>query len=80
MKTETQSVAFRRAALPEILFAEDLGLALGIPTDDAEAMARTGRLGPAFMVRGRPAVLREHFLEALANRGAAAPDDREVAP
>jgi len=58
----------RRAALPEVMFAADLALALGLSELEAEAAARRGMLGPPFFVRGRVALLREDFLELLVLR------------
>ncbi len=55
----------RRAALPEVMLPEDLAESLGITTEQAEASAMAGLLGPKFMVSGRPAVLRKVFLEHL---------------
>ena len=70
----------RRAALPEILFTEDVGMALDIPEHDALTLVRRGRVGPCFFVMGRPAVLREDFLEALTGISQSPMDDREVLP
>jgi len=54
-----------RAVLPEILFADDLALALKIDEERAAADLAAGLLGPTIMVHGRMAVLRPHFLETL---------------
>ena len=67
----------RRAALPEVLFAPDIALALGIPEADAERCVAEGRLGPSFLIGGRPAVLRDSFLKHLAQE-ARTPPSREV--
>jgi hypothetical protein len=70
----------RRACLPEILFSDDLALALGLYLEEADATARQFRLGPYVLVRGRPAILKRDFLQAVARRTAAPADDREVLP
>ena len=53
----------------------------GVVSWPAESMSKygAGELGPSILVRGRPAVLRETFLQHL-GRLANAPADREVAP
>ncbi len=66
----------RRAALPEVMFAQDIGLALGIPPPEAEARASRGELGRQLFVGGRVALLREDFLTYLAQQ-AASPRRRE---
>ena len=69
----------KRAALPEVLLPPDVAVAVDIPETVAESAVRQGRFGPAFLVGGRPAVLRETFLKHLAGRSdSAAP--REVLP
>lgn len=70
-----------RATPPEILFADDIASLLGVTTTEAEWEARTGRLGPAFFIHGRVAVLRQDLLGLLRVK-AGAPDvaDREVLP
>lgn len=80
MATENNhDVAVRRAALPEVMFASDLALALGLPEPAADAAARHGRFGPQFFVQGRVAVLRQDFLEFLTLRAAAGtPREKEV--
>ncbi len=70
MASNSHADTVRRAALPEVMFASDLGLALDIPNETAEAAATSGKLGRHFTVRGRVAVLREDFLEALQTRAA----------
>jgi len=75
MKTDPHADAVLRAALPEVLFAPDLALAMVLPIPVAEAAARRGSFGPPFYVTGRVAVLREHFLEALARRANASEQD-----
>lgn len=67
----------RRAALPEVLLPEDVAEALGIDPAQAEEAAREGRLGPCFLLGGRPAILRAAFLEHLA-LAAETPPSREV--
>jgi hypothetical protein len=71
----------RRAALPEILFLPDLAFVLRLPEELAEAQLSEGRLGPSFLVQGRPAVLREHFMEALRARALCGdPSRKDIAP
>lgn len=67
----------RRAALPEVMLPEDLAEALGIAPDQAEEAARKGRIGPCFLLGGRPAILRDAFLGHLA-RTAKTPPTKEV--
>lgn len=55
----------RRAALPEVMLLQDVALALDLPESDAECLLKSGRIGPAFEVQGRQAVLRSSFLTAL---------------
>ena len=57
--------ALARAALPEILFADDLAIALNINEAKATADLAEGLLGPTITVHGRQAVLRQHFMETL---------------
>jgi hypothetical protein len=77
--SEKHEVAVRRAALPEVMFAPDMALVLGIPDADADKAARQGRLGPQFFVAGRVAVLRQDFLEFLTLRAASQiPGAKEV--
>lgn len=68
---DTHHDSVRRAALPEVLFAGDLALALEMPERAADAAARAGRFGPFLFVQGRVAVLRQDFLEFLTLRAAA---------
>lgn len=67
----------RRAALPEVMLPEDLAEALGIDPGQADQAARSGRLGPCFLLGGRPAILRDAFLGHLA-RTAKTPPSKEV--
>jgi len=69
----------RRAALPEVLLGPDVAVAVDIPEDAAERAIQTGRFGPAFFLRGRPAVLKETFLRYLAD-SSHTPARREVLP
>jgi|GEM_PF-2262129 len=55
----------RKAALPEVMHLEDVALALDVTLNDAEGLLRRGRVGPHITIRGRPAVLRTHFLAAI---------------
>jgi hypothetical protein len=58
----------RRAALPELMFAADIGVAVDLPVDVVEAQAPTGCFGPVLYVNGRVAVLRQDFLETMTLR------------
>ncbi|MCP3916170.1 MAG: hypothetical protein GY711_11490 [bacterium] len=69
----------RRAALPEVMHAADVALALGVSPAASETLLQAGRLGPHFEVGGHPAVLRKDFLEALERR-AASTGARDVLP
>lgn len=69
----------RRAALPEVLFADDVSAALGVPEQESSRLIADGRLGPSFLVGGRPAVLRETVLAHL-SREARIPASREILP
>jgi len=55
----------RRAALPEILFDEDVSLALQIEQPEAHRRISSGELGPFLDLDGRPALLLKTFLEQL---------------
>lgn len=79
MSTDPYAQTVRRAALPEVLLPSDVAIALGIPEGEAERCTAEGRLGPSFLVGGRPAVLRESFLKHLAQE-ARTPPSREVLP
>lgn len=57
-----------RAALPEVMFASDMALAMSLSESHTKAAAEAGRFGPVFFVDGRVAVLRRDFLEFLALR------------
>jgi hypothetical protein len=59
----------RRHAIPEVLFAPDIRLVLGISEVEAESRASTGDFGPHFYVGGRVGVLRRDFLDSLAELG-----------
>jgi hypothetical protein len=73
------SDSVRRAALPEILFARDIALAVDLDPAQADKSARAGRFGPFFFIGGRVAVLREDLLEFLTLRAAASkPAQKEV--
>lgn len=60
--------AVRRAALPELLFAPDLAVATDLSEDEADLAARAGKLGRQLYIKGRVAVLRRDFLEAMTQR------------
>lgn len=59
-----------RAALPEVMFAPDIALAMRLSVEAVEAQAPDGCFGPCFYVEGRVAVLRRDFLPAMAARAA----------
>jgi hypothetical protein len=56
----------RRAALPEVMFAEDVALALQLDCSAAEQFLLRGECGPVVMLEDRPAILRSSFMAALA--------------
>ena len=58
-----------RALLPEVMFPEDVAVALNVARSSAIDLMRLGRLGVVFDVSGRPAVLRQDFLAALRRLG-----------
>jgi hypothetical protein len=70
-RTNPHIDTIRRAALPEVMFAPDAQLALGLPLETAEAEIAADKLGPHFLVQGRLAVLRQDFLVALRSRSSA---------
>ena len=77
----TYDIVVRRAAMPEILLAADIALALGIREQEAETATLKGHFGPSFLVRGRCAVLKRTLLDSLALRSASALKSRkEVLP
>jgi len=55
----------RRAALPEILFVPDVGLAFGLVLSAARKAILRGDCGPYLRIGRRLAVRRESFLAAL---------------
>lgn len=68
MGMSQHKIALARAALPEIMFAPDVAIALRISEDAAcEAMAR-GDCGPFLRFEGHPLVLRETFLRHIEQR------------
>jgi len=79
MGTNPHDRTVRRAALPEVLFGDDVAIILDIPAAEATRTLAAGRFGPSFLVGGRPAVLREAFLAHLAGE-ARTPASREVLP
>lgn len=64
------SAAVQRAALPEVLFIPDVGLALQVGDSAARRAVLRGECGPYLRIGRRLAVLRETFLAALARRQA----------
>lgn len=77
MDDPNYQLAVARAVVPEVLLAPDVAVALDIPTEHAQRCVMGGRLGPFFFIDGRPAILRETFLAALAELSA---DAQEVLP
>lgn len=74
-----QALTLARAALPEVLFPDDLAVVLRLASAESEEQVRKGMFGPWFTVAGVPAVLRDHFLETLSLRaGCKAPAAKEV--
>lgn len=71
MKNTPHEDTVRRAALPEVMFAPDIAIAVQLPIEVVEARAPDGSFGPCFYVEGRVAVLRDGFLESLARRASA---------
>ena len=73
--------ALQRAHLPEVLFEADVEEALDLAPDQAAAGLREGLFGPAFLVGGRPAVLRSDFFETVRLRAAQTdPVSRDLFP
>lgn len=58
----------RRGLLPELMFDEDVGVALRLPSKEAEKAMLQGDCGPVVVVGERLAVLRTTFLASLAAR------------
>ncbi len=77
MNDNPYDLTVQRAALPEVLLPSDIAVALGVSEREAERTAHAGRLGPSFLVAGRPALLRDSFLRHLADEGRT-PPSREV--
>ncbi|MCC7169649.1 MAG: hypothetical protein IT459_04300 [Planctomycetes bacterium] len=59
------------------MFPKDVALVLLVTEQIAETNMVTGTFGPAFTVDGRPAVLRDAFLAALARRASVRIQSRE---
>jgi len=55
----------RRAALPELMFAPDIALALLVSEEQAQHFLERECCGPTLRVMGRPAVRHADFLAAL---------------
>lgn len=68
MNQQLDSVVARRALVPEVLFLGDIAVALDLPMETVEHYLPEGTFGQVLHVAGRPAVLRDSFLEALAAR------------
>jgi hypothetical protein len=67
MARTSYSDTIRRAALPAILFAGDIALALHLSEVEARREMEAGRFGLYFKVGRRPAILRDEFLKRLAS-------------
>lgn len=57
--------AVRRASMPEVLYVDDIAVALLLDLSEAERLLRAGELGPMVLIDGRPAILREALLSHL---------------
>jgi hypothetical protein len=68
MHSSTSEDFARRAVLPELMFFEDVGLALQVEPDEAEQAMLRGECGPVLVLGDRVAVLRTSFLASLAAR------------
>jgi hypothetical protein len=69
MNDSTLFPAISRALLPEVLFADDIALALRIPKDQAELGLGCGAFGTTFQVEDELAVLRRDFLATVTRNG-----------
>lgn len=78
MSKKENNITVRRAALPEVLFASDIAIVLGIPESQAYEVTLRGRVGDHILVRGQPAVLRKDFIGALSKRSLGADAGKEV--
>ena len=63
-----------RAALPEVMFEDDVGIALRMPPHMARDAMRAGLCGPHIVLGTRLAVLRESFLQSLRDQEILPPD------
>jgi len=61
-------LAVRRACLPEVMFEDDVSVALRVPRDAAREAILRGDCGAFFWIVGRIAVRREAFLASLEAR------------
>ncbi len=59
----------RRAALPEIMFSDDVAMALRVTCEEGADLLAGDQCGRAFMVFDRIAVLRTAFLDAIEVNG-----------
>ncbi len=59
------TVQVRRSLLPEVLYADDIAVALDLTRESVDGHLEAGAFGPILRVANRPAVLREDFLEVL---------------
>ena len=78
MKNQSQSDHLSRAVWPEVVFAIDIALVLGLDEHEALDGLHAGRFGPFFEVHGRPAVLRRDLIETLTLRAASPAALKEV--
>lgn len=80
METSTPSddTAVRRALLPEILFSDDVAIALRLSPTAARKALAAGRFGRPFRIGQRLAIRREALLETLEALESAPPPLRVV--
>lgn len=69
MTDNRTATALRRAALPEVMFDEDLAVVLDLPAAVTHEALEQRLLGPTFWVGDRPAVLRTDFLKQVSALG-----------
>ncbi len=73
---EPHAVTVRRSCLPEVLFVEDMAIALVMTPSGARKVMRRGDCGPLLRIGRRLAVTREAFLRAMEARSGAPGDAR----
>lgn len=83
MPTTDSDVVVRRAALPRVMFVEDVALALSVEPAAARRAIVAGWCGPYLRLGRRLAVLRDSFLAELQSRAMEpkpAEDQRRIRP